>query len=467
MEISSYSHSRRNFVKKMGFLSISFSWVMESCTKGTEPKVPENVEFLPLNYPVKPNQNQVDAWIRVYENGLVEVLTGKIELGQGIRTAVSQMAAEELNTSIDKIRVSMAETGYSPAEGYTAGSRSIETSAMSVRNAAATARVKLLRLASDKFGIELDKLKIADGEIVTPKEKLSFFDLLEGKQIEDTIEENPPLFADSVRKYVGQPIPRKDIEKMVRGKLEYVHDLRFTGMLHARIVRPPAYKAELSSFDEDILKNEPGLNIIRKGSFLAVVCEDEYHCITAVKKASQKAVWNYKDTLPGKVPLKDFLRNMETENQTEEDTGNYKKALEEASITHKATYFKPYIMHASNGPACAVAKYENGKFDIWCHSQGVYPLRASLAELFKMKEEDIHIKGMHGSGMYGHNSADDAAAEAALIAREIPGKHIRVQWSREEENAWEPYGTAMLMDVEAGLDKEGKIKGWKYEVWTD
>lgn len=450
--------TRRTFIKQIGYVSIGFSLLGPSClgkeseAEAIDPADPDNI----------------NAWLRVLEDGRILILTGKMELGQGIRIAVAQVAAEELNTSPDLVEVNLAETGVTANEGYTAGSRSIESSAMSIRNAAAAAREKLLKIASSKWNISGAELILEDGIISGGGKKMSLYELLEGKQIEENIGEPAEIFGKTKRKFVGQPVPRKDISAMVRGELDYVQDLRFPGMVHARIIRPKSYTSKLTSIDESGLEDMSGfLKLVRLGSFVGIIAEEEYQAIKLSWEVQDRVTWEAGEELPADVPLKDHLKTLPEETEIEEDIGNWENAIEEAPTKHSAAYYKPYIMHAANGPSCAVAYYNNKKLQVWTHSQGVYPLRETLASLLEIPETSIHVKGVPGSGCYGHNGADDVAAEAALLAIEYPNKHVRLQWMRDDEHLWEPYGTAMIMELQAGLSKEGKIMGWKYDFWSD
>lgn len=453
--------TRREFVKQLGFVSIGFSLLGTACL-GSENHHDEAATE------DSGSPDRINAWLRVLEDGSILILTGKMELGQGIRIAVAQVAAEELNTHPHLVEVNLAETGITANEGYTAGSRSIESSAMSIRNAAAAAREKLLQMASEKWGIPQEELHLEDGVITGGNKKMNLYELLEGKQLEENIGEPKEIFGKTTRKYIGKPVPRKDISAMVRGTLDYVQDLKFPGMVHARIIRPLSYTSKLQSLDDSNLQDLPGfLKLVHIGSFLGVIAEEEYESIKLSWEVTNRVTWETGEELPTDIPLKEYLKTLPAESETEEEKGDWERAINDAPIQHTAAYYKPYIMHAANGPSCAVAYYNDDKLEIWTHSQGVYPLRETLANLLEMPEDSIHIKGVPGSGCYGHNAADDVAAEAALLAVNFPGRHVRLQWMRDEEHRWEPYGTAMTMELKAGLSNAGKILGWNYDFWSD
>ena len=424
-------------------------------------------EFAAQSLPSSLRQyNRVDAWIQVLEDGRVRVLTGKIELGQGIRVAIAQVAAEELNADPAQVEVRLAETDVTPNEGYTAGSRSIEQSAMSVRYAAAVAGDILLQRAADKLNIPKDRLALENGSVVSAdgRSKMDFATILDGQQISDTVDRPVKLKRGDQRRWIGKPVPRNDIEGMVRGEGAYVQDLRFPDMVHARVVRPPRYGARLASVDESALRESvPGvIAVVVRGSFVGVIAEEEYQAERAMFSLRSNCQWSEAPRLPANRPLKEYLKGLSSEVEVVESA-----AVDFSNGSVKASYFKPYVMHGSIGPSCAVARFADEQLQVWTHSQGVYPLRASLAALVEMPSGRIRVTGVPGSGCYGHNGADDVAGDAALLAIAHPGKPIRLQWSRDDEHAWEPYGSAMIMELEASLDDFGMIDQWRYELWSD
>lgn len=456
--------TRRNFIKQIGYVSIGFS--LTGASSVAQDALLSRSKVGLLKSP--PDKNQVNTWLQILENGRVLVMTGKIELGQGIRIAVAQMAAEELDMNLDLVDVNLAETGKTPNEGFTAGSNSIASSAMSVRKAAAAAREIVLKLASEKWGVPVSDLRLKNGMVSGSNQKITLYELFDGKQIKETITEATEYKGKTVRKFVGKPIPRKDIEAMVRGEEVFVQDLRFPGMVHARVVRPPSYTSKLVSIDDAELERLPGyLKLHRQGSFVGVLATEEYQAIRLMEKAKQVVKWDAPETLPANVDLMEYLKSLPVDSETQEEKGNGDTSIEGSNLHLSSSFFKPYLMHAANGPSCAVALYQDEKLYVWSHSQGVYPLRGTLAKLLKMADDDVIIKAVPGSGCFGQNGANDAAAEAALMAKEYPGKHIRLQWTREDEHGWEPYGTAMIVELKAGLDQQGKIKGWNTDIWSD
>ncbi|MGB7393026.1 MAG: molybdopterin cofactor-binding domain-containing protein, partial [Pricia sp.] len=264
--------NRRNFIKQIGYVSIGFS--LMGATGLEDDPLSDLLQDKKTDG--RPDQDQVNAWLRVLENGQVWILSGKVELGQGIRIALKQIAAEELDTDLEMIEVSLAETGKTPDEGYTAGSRSIESSGMAIRNAAAFAREVVLKMASEKWGIPVGQLQLKNGTVSGADRKAFLHEVIDGKQIEQKVGTPSEIKGKTVRKWVGKPVHRTDIEDMVRGNPVFVQDLRFPGMVHARVIRPSGYTAQLDSFDESAIENMPGfLKLVRKGSFLGVIAEEE------------------------------------------------------------------------------------------------------------------------------------------------------------------------------------------------
>ncbi len=421
--------------------------------------------------PLRPHIDNklIDSWIRLDAEGYLTILSGKQELGQGIKIALIQIAAEELDISPDRCRIINADTGQTANEGFTAGSNSVEGSGKAIRNAAAEARLYLLKLAAQKWKTKPESLSVENGIVKSPSgDETTYWKLLEGKYIEGTvtgeaIPKNPKTY-----KYVGHSLKREDIHKMVMGESHFVHDLRMPGMLHARVVHPPSYQDRLVSVDLAEVNAMPGIvKVIRNGSFLAIVAEREYQAIKAWTKLKSLGVWEKSpiDILPSQ--LIGSIKSSSGKPEEVKASPGIEEVISKAAINHQAEYFRPYQMHASMGPSCALAIWEENLLTVWTATQGVYPVRATLADLFSLDEEKIRCIGVPGSGCYGQNGADDVSGEAALIAKELPGRHIRLQWMREDENKWEPYGTTMAFQLSAGMDSEGTITAWDTNVWSD
>jgi len=452
--------SRRDFLKTSGCLTIGFfiASPADVFSGTTKQELPESLKRHP----------NINAWVQILPDGTVRIFTGKLELGQGIRTAIAQVAAEELDHDIHKVEVVLADTDLTPDEGYTAGSGSMEQSAMAVRFASAAAKAKLLQIASVKLKTPPETLVLGNGEVQTKNggSRISFAEIIGGQQITDKVRDDVQLKPKDKYQLVGKAIPRDDISKMVRGTAAYVQDLRFPGMVHARVVRPPGYSSRLEKIDEETVRKQvPSIRkIVKNGSFLAVIADDEYQAVRAQQAMRLACRWTENSFKPeSERKLPSYLKSAPANTDRIHEQGS----IANQTLTHKASYYKPYLMHGSVGPSCAVALWTDNRLQVWTHSQGVFPLRGALAGLLKIPAENIRVTGVPGSGCYGHNGADDVAADAAIIAMAYPGKHVRLQWSREDEHLWEPYGSAMLMEASASLDSSGKITHWKYDLWSD
>lgn len=447
--------SRRGLLAGGGALVVSFTMVpsllrAQQGGGAEEAGIPSSFGSL-ADYPM------LDSWIRIDEQGKITVFTGKAELGQGVKTAFIQVAAEELEVDPAAITLLTADTGQTPNEGYTAASHSMEESGTAIFNAAAQVRTILLDWASERFDVPADQLQSANGAVRAPDGRtVSYGDLVRGRSLH--VRAKPQSQRKDPKDFtvIGKSLPRVDIPAKVTGGVAYVQDLRLDGMVHARVVRPPTYGAKLVSVDTDAAEEAPGvIRVIRDGSYLAIVAEREFQAIRAMNVLADGAEWSAGARLPKQDTLYETLRSVRS--QRREIVSDRSGELSGRVI--RATYKRPYQMHGSIGPSCAVGLFENGSLTVWSHTQGVYPDRAAIAELLGMMEDQVRLIHMEGAGCYGHNGADDAAADAALIARAMPGRPVRVQWMREQEHAWEPYGCAMVMEAAAALDDAGNITG--------
>ncbi len=460
--------SRRRFLKHTGYISVGFT-ILGACVGNEEWVMAPRVEYTGDLPGSMRRTKQVNAWLHLHEDGRVSVFSGKVELGQGIRSAIRQVAAEELDVSLDLVEVHLAETGITPDEGYTAGSNSVPNSAMSVRYAAATARQKLIELAGKKLGVPVDNMLFVDGKVKSRDGGpiLTWSEVLEGAQVETEVTIPVAIKKPTNRKYVGKAVPRQDIEMMVTGRHTYVQDLRFPGMVHARILRPPNYQAQLIRIDESGLTGKVSgiIKTVVNGNFIGVITEREYQAVKAEKYLRQNTEWSLSSPFPQEA---DLLKTIQT---IAEDPVNIRNEGDVSAVSNtetlKARYIKPYIKHGSMGPACSVAMFDGEVLHIWSHSQGIYPMRRAISAMLDLSEDNIHVISVPGAGCYGHSTADDASADAAVLAMAYPEKHIRVQWSRADENVWEPYGSTIVIEIEAGLDTDGNINSWKADVWTD
>jgi nicotinate dehydrogenase subunit B len=448
--------SRREFVAGAGALVVSFA-LLPGFSAGQDvraPGPPGSLKDTPM----------LDAWIRVDAEGTITVLTGKVEFGQGIKTALIQLAAEELVVGPARIRLVTADTARTPNEGYTAGSHSMQDSGTAIMNAAAQVREMLVAIAAARFGMPADSLTVQDGSIRSADGRsVTYGELVTGLSLHVPAQPQSKFRDPKSRVVFGKAMPRVDIPGKVTGAVAYVQDLRLPNMAHARVVRPPSYSARLRALDSSAVEKMPGvLKVVRDGSFVAVVAEGEYQAIAAMRALGRAATWDERATFSPQTDIYAELQRLPRDEYL--IRGDATPAAKTWSV--ESSYRRPYQMHAAIGPSCAVALYEGNTLTVWTHSQGVYPLKAAIAEMLRLPAEFVRCIHMEGSGCYGHNAADDAAADAALIAVAVPGRPIRVQWMREHEHIWEPYGSAMLTSAKASLDAQGTITDWQFDVWS-
>lgn len=424
----------------------------------------------PAKLPGSLNTNRrLDQWLRFNPDRTVTVYTGKVEIGQGIVTAMAQIAAEELDVALTRVRMVSGDTKLTPDEGQTSGSRSIDEGGSAMRYACAEARDVLLQEASKRLDIPADKLTVEDGVITgfDRIRKLSYWELPHAELLkrEATASVKPKPAARHT--IVGTNAARLDIPAKATGTPRFVQDLELPGMLFGRVVRPPSYAAQLAAFDSDAVRKLPGVvAVVRDGNFIGIVAEREEQAVKARLGAQRAAQWRETQLPADDAGIHDYLQSRPTKDQVIIERTDA-AASAPGTRTLEARYTKPYIAHASMGPSCALARVDGGRVEVWTHSQGVYPLRHDLAGVLDVPLENILVHHVEGAGCYGHNGADDVALDAVLLARAVPGRPVQVQWMRDDEFAWEPFGPAMVVKTRAALDAQGNIVDWAFDVWSN
>jgi nicotinate dehydrogenase subunit B len=417
---------------------------------------------------------ELDAWIRVETDGVITIFTGKVELGQDIRTSLAMIGADELDVPLDRIRVVMGDTDWTPAEGYTTSSLSLETSGNALRCAAAEVRRVALTTAGARLEAPVKRLTVVDGTICDPAtgHSTTYRELFGGRKFNRRITGTVRPKQAEAYKIVGRATKRLDLISKVTGSAFFVHDLELPYMVHGRVVRPPNYAARLISVDDSAVAQMPGVvKIVRDGSFLGVIAEREEQAVWAMEALRKKAAWKTAPLLSDQEALFDEMLSrpsqeiLISEGIPVDDPVPPIEAPAGAARTLSATYFRPYHSHASLGPSAATAHWVDNKLTVWTHNQGSHPLRKALSMVLKKSEEDIRIIHVDGPGCFGHNGADDAALDAALLARALPGRPVSLKWMRADENAWEPYGSAAVVKMQASLDSGGNIIDWNHDVW--
>jgi CO/xanthine dehydrogenase Mo-binding subunit len=419
---------------------------------------------LPVSLAANP---MLSSWIRFSPEGQVVVSPGKVEIGQGIVTALAQIAADELDVDIGRVRMVRASTAASPNEGVTSGSLSVQQSGRAIRQVCAEVRHIFLAAASDRLGVGIDALEVNDGTISGPGNvRTSYWELADEVPLERNATPGVAAKSSTQRRLAGNSVQRVDIPDKVFAQPRFIHDSALPRMLHGRVLRPELSAANLVELSVDGARAIAGLlAIVRDGNFVGVVCETEDSAETALKALRKRAAWTPGEPLPDENRLAEWLKA-----QPVESTVIDERSASQPGETHRTVrqqYTRPYIAHASIAPSCAMAQWSGDRVHVWTHSQGVYLLRADLALVLKLPIENITVEHMEGAGCYGHNAADDVALDAVLLAKAAAGRPVRVQWSRADEMSHAPFGAAMAIEVEADLDAQNEIVGWRHSIWSN
>ena len=457
------SASRREFLESGGALVVSFSSLAALAGDRAFGQGPFGTQDPRV-------ARQLDSWLAIGADGRVTAYTGKCELGQGIYTAQMQLVAEELSVPLTRVTLIQCDTAVAPDQGTTSGSQSTPTNfnEANLAQACATAREALLRLAAARLGVPADRLTIVDGVIGAEGDAsrwVGYGELVGGRTFALAVSGTAKRKTPGEWRVLGKPIGRVDLPAMAAGQFEYVHNVRVPGMLHGRVVRPPAVGATLVSVDERSIRDLPGVvKVVVRKNFVGVVCDKPWQAIQAAEKL--QATWTAGAGLPSHRDFYQHLRDQKPSRDTLlVNSNDVDETLARAAIVLQATYLHPYQMHASIGSSCAVADVQGGKATIWSATQSAYPTRSGAALVLGLAVESVRVMFTRGSGCYGINGADTVSYDAALLSQAV-GKPVRVQLSRQDEMAWENYGTAFVIDQRAGVDASGAIVAWDYEGWS-
>jgi nicotinate dehydrogenase subunit B len=457
---------RRQFLKRTGALVVSMS----------VPSVLSAAEATPLTrrWPAALPADTVDSFLAIGADGMVTVYCGHVDLGTGIRTALAQIVAEELDVSMGHVNVVLGDTDKTPDQGPTIASDTIQIAAIPLRRAAAEARRFLLARAAQHLNEPPEELTVADGIVAArrnPAHSVAYAELVQGRRFDLGLPGDAPVKKPSEYKIVGKPIRRVDIPAKVTGALTFVHDLRLPGMLHGRVVRPPvpgietspAIDAMLVSVDRHSIEHIPGVvEVVVHRDFVGIIAEREENAERAAREL--KVVWKpWRDGVADFSNLERAIREHPSTPRVLNDEGDVVSALASAAKSLSATYIWPYQMHASIGPSCAVADVSAGQCTVWSGTQNPHVLRTDIAALLEMPVESVRVLRMEAAGCYGRNCADDVAGDAALLSRAV-GRPVRVQLSRADEHGWEPKGAAQLVDVRGGLDADGMVAAYDFNT---
>jgi CO/xanthine dehydrogenase Mo-binding subunit len=455
--------SRRGFLKAGGALVVGIGLGEAWPRPGAAQTIPGADRF--LGKPLAPNA--VDAFLAVHADGTVTVFSGRVDLGTGARAALRQMVGDELDLRMDRIALIEGDTALTPDQGGTGGSYGISRAGQQLRQAAATARQALLGLAAQRLGRPAADLEVEDG-MVRPKgggAGVSYGELIGDKPIGVPVDPKAPVKDPKTFRLVGQRLPRPDVPAKVTGHHRYLHDLVLPGMLHARVLRPPAPGATLRALDESSIASIAGARAVRLGSFVAVVAEREWDAVRAARLLQTE--WSPGTGLPDQATLYDSVRGgqvLKDEVLTKRgDLAALSPGTPGARVL-TATYQWPIQTHGSLGPSCGVADVTADRATIWTASQASHRFRSVMARLLGMPPERIRVIYLDGAGSYGQNGADDASCDAALLSKAV-GRPVRVQWTREDEHGWDPKGPPQLVDLRAAVDETGQVAAWETRAW--
>ncbi|HEX2547893.1 MAG TPA: molybdopterin cofactor-binding domain-containing protein [Ramlibacter sp.] len=418
---------------------------------------------LPVSLKANP---RLSHWLTLRPDGRVEVRSGKVELGQGITTALAQVVAEELDVAFTRIEMLRASTAASPNEGFTSGSLSLQDSGNALRQVCAEARDIFLQAAARRLEVSPADLEVVDGDLRVrgaPQLRTSYWELAEPGLLDvpasGRAQPKPPQPA-------AASLGRIDLADKLLGRAAFLQDMELPGLLHARVAHPPSPAAKLQDVDTAAVEVLPGVvRVVRDGSFLAVVAQGETEAVRALRKLKAGARWNEAESLPDMNDLPAWQRAQPAETSVIHEV--LPPAPLQAARSFAATYSRPYIAHASIGPSCGVARFDGGRLQVWTHAQGVYPMQRDLALLLDIPPDTITVTHVPGAGCYGHNGADDAAVDAAVIAHALGGPAVRVLWTREDEFTCSPVGAAMTVDMRAAVDADGRVVQWEHELWSN
>ena len=425
---------------------------------------PSSAPKLPVSLAANP---KLSSWVRFSSEGQVMISPGKGEIGQGIVTALAQIAADELDVDIGRVQMVRASTAGSPNEGVTSGSLSVQQSGRAIRYACAEIRQIFLDAASDRLGVGIDALDIADGTISGPGNvSTSYWELADEVLLDREATPGATPKSSTQRMLAGNSVQRMDIPDKVFAHPRFIHDFALPGMLHGRVLRPELSAARLVDLNENGARGTAGLvAAVRDANFAGVVSETEDGAEAALKALRKGATWSSGETLPDEDGLAEWLKAQPSEPSVIDTKAA--SSPSEKTRTIRRQYTRPYLAHASIAPSCAMAQWSGDRVRVWTHSQGVYFLRADLALVLKLPLENIIVEHLEGAGCYGHNAADDVALDAVLLAKAAGGRPVRVQWSRADEMSHAPFGAAMAIEIEADLDTQGEIVDWRHSIWSN
>ena len=448
---------RRAFLASSGALVVGFAWAGTAAGASAPTLAPAKAV----------DKSRIESFVAIQGDGRATLYTGKVDLGNGSRTALAQLAADELDLPFDRITLVMGDTATTPDQWLTGASTTIAQGGIELRRACATARAALLARGAARLGVAADDASCRDGAVFAladPARRVGYGELATAMPLALAVDPKIVLKKPADYQWIGKPIPRVDIPGKLTGEWTYVHDFRVPGMLHARVLRPGAIGASLLSFDDTGAKKVDGfVRTVRKGDFLAVLAKTEWGAIKAMRAV--RAQWGTAEPLPEQATVFDHWRSLKVAKEDlTQNVGDARAALAAAPRKLKARYDFAVQTHASLGPSCAVADFQGGQLTVWSASQATHSLVTEIAPIVGLAPEKVRIVYLEGSGCYGRNGHEDASADAALLAV-LTGQPVRVQWMRDDEMARSPKSPPRSIDLEAGLDEGGNIVAWNGDFW--
>jgi nicotinate dehydrogenase subunit B len=430
---------------------------------------------LPVAAPVLPpdiaSNPLLSRWVRVADDGCIEVYAGKVELGQGIGTTQLQIAADELDVKPSAIRLCVGDTALCPDQGLTVGSNSTQVGAMALRRVCAEVRQLFLEAAARRLSVAVSTVRVADGRFCAAAgaPSVGYLDLVADVDLNRPARGDVAPKPPAKRRVAGTSVQRPDLLRKLFGA-GFIHDMEWPGMLHGRVVRPPFPVARLRAVSAaalQVVRALPGVHTLHiDGRYIAVAAEREDQAIAASAAMQEVLEWSdgNGESLPALATDQSWLRTLPSDHSVVDAAG---AGVDESSIAQRfeADYSRPFLAHASMGPSCALARWDGGHLTLCSHTQGSFALRRELARFFDIDPQQVTVTHADGAGCFGHNGADDAAIDAAILAR-AAGRPVRLQWSREDELAWSPFGSAMSVRIAADLDEKGRIVFWQHDGWS-
>ena len=454
--IHHFELARREFFKLLGAGIAVFALAKNS--QAAQETAPSH-GFHPQDLP-----SDIGAWLHIGEDGVVTAFCGKVEIGQNIRTSLSQTVADELRVPLENVRMVMGDTSLTPFDAGTFGSRTTPTMTPQLRRVASAARDLLIEVAAKEWNVAPEHLKAADAKVTDPVSgrSLTYASLARGKTLAQNLPERDPVTPPLDWTVAGKPIPKVDARDFVTGRHQYAPDLHPAGMLHGKVLRPPSFGAAITSYDDTAAKSMAGVVIVRDGDFVGAAAPTERQASAAL--AAVRAQWKEEPAKTSSREIFSYLKN-NAESKSDDRHRQKKGSVEEvlASATHRldASYTVAYIAHAPLEPRAALAEWSGDKLTVWTGSQRPFGVRGELADTLRVPESNIRVIVPDTGSAYGGKHTGDAAIEAARLAR-AAGRPVKVVWTREEEFTWAYFRPAGVIDVKSAIDPDGKLLAWDF-----